>query len=463
MADDDPSFGSLGVSKWLQAQCREVGITAPTPVQASCIPPVLAGRDCVGISKTGSGKTMAFAIPILQTLSEDPYGVYALVLTPTRELAYQIADQFRVLGKPLNLRDCVVVGGRDNVLQSLDLDKRPHVVIATPGRLADHVRNNSTFSLKKIKYLVLDEADRLLEGGFDQQLSEIFPALPTKRQTLLFTATTSDVIRQTMAACPNNPFVWESTGPDQETTVETLDQRFVLTPKEARDGYLAELVSTTRDNSPTDSVIIFTRTCRGCEIISRTLTKLGIPAAGLHSMKPQKERMSALSRFKSNQVKVLVATDVASRGLDIPQVQLVVNHNVPTVPKDYVHRVGRTARAGRAGRSVTLVTPHDIGLVHAIEELVNNKMVEMEMDEERVALILTQVNVTMREVEISLGEEDWDEKRNINKRKKLLLEGRDPDEEERKKQKLWKEKIKSKRKERRKKKNVFTISNSKKS
>jgi len=453
----DPTFGSLGVSKWLQTQCQGVGITIPTPVQVNCIPPLLAGRDCVGVSKTGSGKTMAFAIPILQTLAEEPYGVYALVLTPTRELAFQIADQFRVLGKPLGLRDCVVVGGRDTVLQSLDLEKRPHVVIATPGRLADHVRNNSTFSLSKIKYLVLDEADRLLEGGFDNQLSEIFSALPSKRQTLLFTATNSPVIEQTIEACPNDPFIWEATCP--EATVESLDQRFVLTPREARDGYLVELVTVTRDNSPSDSIMVFTRTCRGCEMLSRTFNKLGVAAVGLHSMKPQKERMAALSRFKSNQAKVLVATDVASRGLDIPAVQLVVNHNVPTVPKDYVHRVGRTARAGRTGRSVTLVTPHDIGLVHAIEEVVNNKMVEMEVDEERVALILTQVNVTMREVEISLGEEDWDERRNINKRKKLLIEGKDPEVEEKKKQKMWKEKMKMKRKEY-KKKNIFKITDS---
>jgi len=448
----DPTFDSLGVSKWIQDQCKAVDITVPTPVQVNCIPPILAGRDCVGIAKTGSGKTMAFALPIVQTLAEDPYGVYALVLTPTRELAYQIADQFRVVGKPLGLRDVVVVGGRDTITQSLDLMKRPHLIIATPGRLADHIENNSTFSLSKIKYLVLDEADRLLEGGFDGQLATIFSAIPSNRQTLLFTATTSPVIQQTIEACPNNPFTWESTAPDQEATVATLDQRFVLTPKEATNGYLVQLVRTTRQEKPGDSIMVFTRTCRGCELLCRALVNLGIVSVALHSMRSQRERMSALSQFKSGQAKVLVCTDVASRGLDIPAVQLVINHNVPNVPKDYVHRVGRTARAGRNGRAVTLVTPHDINLIYAIEDLINTKLVEMEVDEEEVALILTQVNVTLREAEIVLGEEDWDEKKNINKRKKLLIEGKDPDAEERKKQKMWKNRRKEARKEHNKRK-----------
>merc|ERR1719336_2260870 len=182
-------------------------MTGPTQVQRHCIPEILKGRDCVGVAKTGSGKTMAFALPILQTLSEDPYGIYALVLTPTRELAFQIADQFNLIGLAMRLRTCVVVGGRDTHYQSKDLDKRPHVVIATPGRLADHIKNNSTFSLEKIKYLVMDEADRLLEGGFDEQLATIIAALPSRRQTLLFTATSSPVIHQTISACSNNPHV----------------------------------------------------------------------------------------------------------------------------------------------------------------------------------------------------------------------------------------------------------------
>jgi len=415
-------------------------------VQTSCIPPILAGRDCVGVAKTGSGKTLAFAIPILQTLSEDPYGIYAVVLTPTRELAYQIADQFHAVGTGMGLRTCVVVGGRDTVLQSKDLDKRPHVVIATPGRLADHIENNSTFSIARIKYLVMDEADRLLEGGFDEQLSTIFTALPSSRQTLLFTATNAPVIDQTISACPNNPHVWECATVAETLTVTTLEQRFILTPAEAKNGYLVQLVLHTREHRPKDSIMVFTKTCKTAELLDRTFRKLGVNSSSLHSMKPQKERISSLSQFKSNQNKVLIATDVASRGLDIPEVQLVVNHNVPSEPRDYVHRVGRTARAGRGGKAVTLVTPTQVGLVQAIEAETKVRMEEMSVDEEKVAEILLQVNTTLREADIELGEEDWDERKNINKRKKIILQGKNPDFVQKEKRKLThKEKLKRKK------------------
>jgi len=400
------------------------------------------------VAKTGSGKTLAFALPILQTLSEDPYGIYALVLTPTRELAYQIADQFNIIGTGMGLRTCVVIGGRDTVMQSKDLDKRPHVVIATPGRLADHIENNSTFSLAKIKYLVMDEADRLLEGGFDEQLATIIAALPSRRQTLLFTATSSPVIHQTISACSNNPHVWECSTVAETLTVTTLDQRFILTPPEAKNGYLVQLILDTREKQPKDSIMVFTKTCKTAELLDRTLRKLDVTCSSLHSMKAQKDRTASLSQFKSNHTKVLIATDVASRGLDIPEVQLVVNHNVPSEPRDYVHRVGRTARAGRGGRAVTMVTPTQVGLVQAIEKETKVHMEELTVDEEKVAEILVQVNTTLREADIELGEEDWDEKRIINKRKKILLEGKDPDQVEKEKAKRLKEKRKQAKKER---------------
>jgi len=450
MSEEVKDFKSLGISNWILAQLKEIGLNKPTPVQASCIPPILAGRDCVGVAKTGSGKTMAFALPILQTLAEDPYGIYALVLTPTRELAFQIADQFNVIGVGMRLRTCVVVGGRDTHYQSKDLDKRPHVVIATPGRLADHIENNSTFSLGKIKYLVMDEADRLLEGNFDEQLGTIISAIPKSRQTLLFTATNSPVIGATVAACPNNPHVCECAAPDDKATVATLEQRFILTPFEARNGYLVQLVLDTREQAKNDSIIIFTKTCKSAELLDRAFKKFGVACSSLHSMKPQRERMSSLSQFKSNQTKVLIATDVASRGLDIPEVELVVNHNVPNAPRDYIHRVGRTARAGRSGRAVTLVTPTQVGLVHAIEAETKVKMQELSMDDTRVAEILVQVNTTVREADMELGEEDWDEKRNINKRKKLLLQGQNPDKVARQQEKRRKEAKKRQKQERQK-------------
>ena len=389
---------------------QNLGLKKPTPIQENCIPAILKGDNCVGCAKTGSGKTLSFALPILQTLSDDPYGIYALVLTPTRELAFQIADQFRVVGKPISLRDVVVVGGRDIVLQGQELSKRPHIVIATPGRLADHLESCDTFTLKKIKYLVLDEADRLLEGGFDEQLETIFAKLPKKKQTLLFTATLTQSVEdlKTKMNFEKDPFVWKNEDEEAESikTVEQLKQSYVLTPFEARDAYLVHVIKKFTEKNLNGQIIVFAKTCKSAQLLSMTLNKLGFPTESLHSMRSQKERMAALATFRSSQVKILVATDVASRGLDIPEVQLVINHNVPSVTKDYVHRVGRTARAGKKGQAVTLITPTDVNLVKAIEEMIGLQMSEYEhVKDEDVADIHVQVSVTKREQDIKLGNE----------------------------------------------------------
>ncbi|NXW80590.1 DDX49 helicase, partial [Hirundo rustica] len=422
-------FRALGLAPWLAEQARQVGLLRPTPVQAACIPPVLQGRDCLGCAKTGSGKTAAFVLPVLQVLSEDPYGIFCLVLTPTRyrtpaeapggpreapgraepplpvpprrELAYQIAEQFRVLGKPLGLKDCVVVGGLDMVAQALELARKPHVVIATPGRLADHLRSSSTFSLRKIKFLVLDEADRLLEQGctdFSADLELILEALPARRQTLLFSATLTATLSQLRALAANSPFFWEAEA--QVRTVEELEQRYLLVPEALKDAYLVHLVQSFQDLHQDWAIIIFTKTCKDCQVLNMMLRKFNFPSVALHSMMKQKQRFAALAKFKSSIFKILIATDVAARGLDIPAVQLVINHNTPGLPKIYIHRVGRTARAGRRGTAITLVTQYDIHLVHAIEEEIKLKLQEFSVEEQLVLDILTQVNVTRRECEI---------------------------------------------------------------
>jgi len=445
-------FKDIVKKQWILKQLESIGLKKPTEIQQNCIPAILNGQDCVGCAKTGSGKTLAFALPILHTLSDDPYGIYALILTPTRELAYQIADNFRVIGKPIGLRDVVVVGGRDMVLQGRDLATRPHIVIATPGRLADHLESCKTFSLKKIKYLVLDEADRLLEesGGFAGQLKTIFDNLPSKKQTLLFSATITESMEELRTKINMNDqvFKWEQNEQvDDMKTVENLKQSYVLTPVGARDAYLVMIVKNFVEKLPLGLIIIFAKTCKSAQLLSMTLTKSGFPAEALHSGRLQKERMAALSTFRSCQVKILVATDVASRGLDIPQVQLVINHNVPSVTKDYIHRVGRTARAGKKGHAVTLVTPTDVNLLKAIEEMVNTKLTEYEdVRDDDVADIHVQVNVTKREQAIKLNDMDYDEKKNIHKRKKLIMKGLDPEEVEREKKKAWKQKMKNRKK-----------------
>lgn len=438
-------FVELGLSEWLAKQCQQLGISKPTAVQSNCVPPILQGRDVMGCAKTGSGKTAAFVLPVLQKLSEDPFGIFCLVLTPTRELAYQIAEQFRVLGKPLGLRDCIVVGGMDMVAQALELSNQPHVVVATPGRLADHIRSSSTFSFSRIQFLILDEADRLLEQGctdFTSDLEVILGALPSRRQTLLFSATLTDTLQELKNIALNQPFFWESAS--ETRTVEELDQRYILTPEKVKDAYLVHLIQSFTDEHHDWSIIIFTNTCKNCQVLTMMLRQFNFPTISLHSMMKQKQRFANLAKFKASVFRILIATDVAARGLDIPTVQVVINHNTPGLPKIYIHRVGRTARAGRNGVSITLVTQYDIHLVHAIEENTQTKLKEFSVDEKEVHKILTQVNVTRRECELKLEASDFDEKKEINKRKQLILEGKDPDLEAKRKAEL--EKIKSQKK-----------------
>ncbi|XP_029056618.1 probable ATP-dependent RNA helicase DDX49 [Osmia bicornis bicornis] len=422
------TFADLNLSSWLINQCNFMGLKNPTPIQQNCIPRILAGDDCIGCAKTGSGKTLAFALPILQKLSEDPYGIYALILTPTRELAFQIADQFSAIGKSIGLKKCVIVGGMDMVIQGLELSKHPHIVVATPGRLADHLTSCDTFTLKKIKFLVLDEADRLLEGHFDEQLKVIFDTLPKQKQMLLFSATMTDTLDKVKDIVSNKAFIWESEDISGVATVKELDQRYVLCPRDVRDSFLVEAIRTFRVTNKDGSIMIFTDTCKNCQVLSMMLNDVGFKNVALHAMIKQKDRLAALTQFKSNHIKILIATDVAARGLDIPTVELVVNHIIPNVPKEYIHRVGRTARAGKGGMAVTLITPSDIKLLHAVEDAIGTKLTEYKVNDKEIITILTQISVAKREAEMKLDETDFYEKRMINKRKKLILEGKDPDE-----------------------------------
>jgi ATP-dependent RNA helicase DDX49/DBP8 len=438
------SFSDLKLNSWIVRQCEAMGLKHPTPIQTNCIPRILVGDDCIGCAKTGSGKTFAFALPILQKLCEEPYGIFALVLTPTRELAFQISDQFAVIGKAINLKQCVITGGMDMVQQGQELSKKPHIVIATPGRLADHLESCNTFSLKKIKFLVLDEADRLLAGGggFDEQLKMIFNALPKIRQNLLFSATITDTLEEVKEVASNKVFMWEA--PAEVATVEQLDQFYILCPVNVKDSYLVQTVRMFQEKNEKGSIMIFTDTCKNCQLLSMTLNEVGFENVALHAMIRQKERLAALTQFRSNIIRILIATDVASRGLDIPAVELVLNHTIPNLPKDYIHRVGRTARAGRGGMAISLVTPHDIRLLHTIEDAINTKLKEYVVEDKEVMKILTQVSVTRREAEIKLDESNFYEKKLINKRKDLILDGKDPDEVEEEQKLKRKKKVKKK-------------------
>ncbi|GJJ70672.1 ATP-dependent RNA helicase DDX49/DBP8 [Entomortierella parvispora] len=416
------SFSQLGLASWLVNALKAMSITSPSEIQTKCIPQILAGKDVIGGAKTGSGKTAAFALPILQKLSEDPYGVFAVVLTPTRELAFQIAEQFNVLGKTINLKDVVVVGGLDMMTQAIALSKRPHIIIATPGRLRDHINSSGdAMNLSKVKFLVLDEADRLLTETFAEDLGGILEALPQKRQTLLFTATMTDAVLELAGPSAESskpaPFVYQCK--TAVSTVKTLTQSYIFIPSHMRETYLAYLLRS--EDFAKKSTIIFTGRCRTAETLRVMLRELGIACTALHSEMSQQERLNSLAKFRGGITSVLIATDVGSRGLDIPSVLLVLNYDIPRDPTDYIHRVGRTARAGRGGQAISMVSERDIQLVHDIESRINKTMAEFPVPETKALDLLNEVTSAKRAANMSLHDSQFGEKRRIQKQKREAL------------------------------------------
>ncbi|KAK1406891.1 hypothetical protein QVD17_38500 [Tagetes erecta] len=412
------NFTDLGLSDWAINTCKELGMKKPTPVQQHCIPRILAGEDVLGLAQTGSGKTAAFALPVLNRLAEDRYGVFCLVITPTRELAYQLAEQFRALGACLNLRCCVIVGGMDVINQTKMLMQRPHVVIATPGRIKVLIDQNpdvpAVFS--NTKFLVLDEADRVLDVGFEEELKVVFSCLPKNRQTLLFSATMTDNLQTLLEVSANKAYFYEAYEGFQ--TVDTLKQQYVFIPKSVKDVYLVHILSRMEDMG-IRSAIIFVSKCRTCHLLGLLMEELDHDVAELHSHKSQALRLSALHKFKSGKVPVLLATDVASRGLDIPTVDLVINYDIPRYPRDYVHRVGRTARAGRGGLAISLITQNEVELIHDIEKEIGKQMEEFECKENEVLENITQVFNARRVANMKFSDGGFDELEKTRKAQKM--------------------------------------------
>lgn len=389
----DCSFEALKVSPWLIKSLATMQIKQPTAIQKACIPEILAGRDCIGGSRTGSGKTVAFAVPILQQWAKDPIGIYALVLTPTRELALQIYEQFQALGAPQSLKTVLITGGTDMGSQAIALCQRPHVVVATPGRLADHILNSgrdAVAGLSRTQVVVLDEADRLLHasgtGSMLPDVGRCLSALPpsTQRLTLLFTATVTPEVRA-LKSLPRPsdraPIYISEIDSEHERPQAllppTLRQTYLQVPLTHKDAYLHALLSV-KSLVNMSSIIIFCNRAKTADLLHRTLLGLDHNVTSLHSKMQQSQRTKNLSSFRAQTSKLLVATDVASRGLDVPSTDLVINYDVSRSPDDYIHRVGRTARAGRSGTSITLVGPRDVELVLAIEKHVGAQMTEWE-------------------------------------------------------------------------------------
>ncbi|XP_027342058.1 DEAD-box ATP-dependent RNA helicase 36 [Abrus precatorius] len=414
------TFDDLGLAEWAVKTCTELGMRKPRRVQSQCIPRVLDGRHVLGIDETGSGKTAAFALPILHRLAEHPFGVFALVVTPTRELAFQLAEQFRALGSSLHLRIAVVVGGMDMLKQAKELVARPHLVIATPGRIHLLLRDSPDIPpvFSRTNFLVLDEADRVLDVGFQEELKFIFQCLPENRQNLFFSATTTSNLQKLRERYQDKLYVYEAY--EGFKTVETLEQQAIFIPKKVKDVYLMHILSKMEDMG-IRSAIIFISTCRDCHRLSLMLEVLDQEAAALYSFKSQAQRLEALHHFKSGKVSILLATDVASRGLDIPTVDLVINYDVPRFPRDYIHRVGRTARAGRGGLALSLVTQNDVDLIREIEVLIEQQLEMVEYKENEVLSLMKKVFSAKNVAEMKMIDDGFEEKAKERKKQKLKM------------------------------------------
>jgi superfamily II DNA/RNA helicase len=360
-------FASLGLIEPIVQTLVSLEYTTPTAVQQQAIPAVLSGKDVMAAAQTGTGKTAGFALPILQRLfkRDKPVGsnaVRALVLVPTRELAEQVHESFRAYGAGLNLRTMVAYGGVSINPQMMNLRKGVDVLVATPGRLLDLHRQNA-LKFNEVITLVLDEADRMLDLGFSRELDQVFAALPKKRQTLLVSATFSDQIRAMANRLLREPVRIEAT--PRNTTVSAITQWLVPVDKKRKSELFLHLLK----KHGWTQVLAFAKTRKGVDELVGLLDAKRIPADAIHGDKPQPARLRALERFKLGEVKVLVATDVAARGLDIDDLPVVVNVDLPIVAEDYVHRTGRTGRAGASGEAVSLVCADEVEYLAAIEAL----------------------------------------------------------------------------------------------
>ncbi|HVS77162.1 MAG TPA: DEAD/DEAH box helicase [Steroidobacteraceae bacterium] len=363
------SFSDLGLAPELSRAVAEQGYETPTPIQKRAIPAVIAGRDVLAGAQTGTGKTAAFVLPVLQALAQSPAGraPRALVLTPTRELAAQVAESARQYGRHTKTRTCVVFGGVSINPQIDALRGGCDLLVATPGRLLD-LAGQRAADLREIRHFVLDEADRMLDMGFIHAIRQVLKLLPERRQNLMFSATYSDDIRDLATRLLRDPVSVEVA--PRNATADRVDQQVYRVPKEHKRHLLAHLIR----EGDWHQVLVFTRTKHGANRLAEQLAAAGIATAAIHGNKSQNARVRALAEFKAGKITALVATEVAARGLDIKELPFVVNYELPNVPEDYVHRIGRTARAGGAGCAISLVAPDEAGLLKDIERLLRRAL-----------------------------------------------------------------------------------------
>lgn len=372
------SFSKLGLSDAIVRAVTEHGYTIPTPIQLQAIPAVLAGGDLLAGAQTGTGKTAGFTLPVLHRLSTSAVGaaqtnhtsqrsIRTLILTPTRELAAQVEESVRTYGKYLNLNSTVIFGGVGINPQIKNLKQGVDILVATPGRLLDHMQQG-TVNLSQVEILILDEADRMLDMGFIRDIRKILAVLPKRRQNLLFSATFSEEIKALADGLLNAPAMIEVAR--RNSTVEIIAQKVHPVDRDKKHPMLAHLIKTNQWSQ----VLVFTRTKHGANKLVEQLEKDGIGALAIHGNKSQSARTRALAEFKTGELQVLVATDIAARGIDIDQLPHVVNYDLPNIPEDYVHRIGRTGRAGAAGEAISLVCVDEHEMLRDIEKLIKQAL-----------------------------------------------------------------------------------------
>ena len=365
------SFNSLGLSDALLKAISKKGYTTPSPIQQKAIPPILEGKDVLASAQTGTGKTAGFTLPILQILSQGQQlrqrPVRALILTPTRELAAQILANIKEYSEFLDLRSTVIFGGVNQNPQVSQLRQGVDILVATPGRLID-LQNQGLISLSKVEILVLDEADRMLDMGFLRDIERVMKVLPPKRQNLLFSATFSKDIKKLAMGILHHPVQVEAT--PENTTVDAIIQKIFPVAKEKKTELIIKLIT----EGNWKQILVFTRTKQGANKLTESMISSGIKAAAIHGNKGQGARTKALAGFKNGSITALVATDIAARGLDIPLLPHVINFELPNIPEDYVHRIGRTGRAGASGEAISLVSPDETTFLRDIEKLVGLKL-----------------------------------------------------------------------------------------
>jgi len=366
------NFSQLGLADAQLRACESLGYTTPTPIQTKAIPVILSGADVIGCAETGTGKTAAFLLPIIQNLTAQKRpGVRVLVLAPTRELALQIQKNYAELNHVKANESVLVIGGANIRTQIADLRRRATVVIATPGRLLD-LTERGAINLSTVEVLVLDEADRMLDMGFLPAIRRVLAMLPTKRQTLLFSATMSSSIESLARSTMKQPKLVEVN--QRGRAAQMVEQAAYSVSQENKTALLLDLLEREQKEESLEKVLVFTRTRRGSERLSHILKARNHRVNRIHADRSQPQREAALSEFRDGRARVLVATDIAARGLDVDSVSHVINYDVPAAPEDYVHRVGRTGRAGKQGKAITIVAPVDELSMRAIERMIGQSV-----------------------------------------------------------------------------------------